>query len=59
MTERLYNFVGGRRGPWKVVKLSAVTGPGLEPVERLDVVPAELKKSPRGQPVGFAGRHQQ
>ena len=39
---RLFTFVGGNAGPWEVVSLRAVTGDGLEPVDRLRIVPGEV-----------------
>ena len=39
---RLFTFVGGNAGPWEVVSLRAVTGDGLEAVDRLRVVSGEV-----------------
>lgn len=33
-----FSFLGGNKGTWRVVRISAFRGTGLEPVERLDVV---------------------
>lgn len=44
MVERLYTFVGGSKGLWKVVKLESVIGAGLEPVERLEVLSGNLDR---------------
>jgi chlorite dismutase len=44
MTERLYTFVGGSKGPWKVVKLEPVIGPSLESVKRLDILSGNLDR---------------
>jgi hypothetical protein len=35
---RLFTFVGGNAGPWEVVSQRAVTGDGLEAVDRLRIV---------------------
>ena len=39
---RLFTFVGGNAGPWEVVSLRAVTGDGLDAVDRMRVVPGEV-----------------
>jgi chlorite dismutase len=44
MAERLFNFVGGTQGPWKVITLGNVIGPGLPPIERLAVLPGQLDR---------------
>ncbi len=38
MNERLFAFVGGNQGRWKVLKMKTLLGPALEAVERIDVV---------------------
>ena len=38
LNPRLFSFVGGRNGPWKVLESRAVIGEPLSPVERLEVV---------------------
>ena len=38
MTARLFSFVGGATGAWRVTKASTVAGPELAVVSRLDVV---------------------
>ncbi len=40
--ERLFHFVGGDAGPWRVVANRAVLGEGLAPAARLDVVAGAL-----------------
>lgn len=45
---RLFTFVGGNAGPWEVVSLRAVTGDGLEPVDRLRIVSGEVPKEEDG-----------
>jgi hypothetical protein len=47
MTNR-YAFFGGNAGTWRVLRLEAVRGPGLEPVECLDVRPAAFESAPAG-----------
>lgn len=46
MAERLFNFAGGNQGAWKVIRLESVSGPGLEQVERLEVLPGRLVRQP-------------
>ena len=41
-----YSFLGGKQGLWRVVRIDSVCGPGLETVERLDVVNGELAGLP-------------
>lgn len=36
--DRLYTFVGGKSGPWKVLSCNPVKGEPLPPAERMDVV---------------------
>jgi chlorite dismutase len=36
--ERLFHFVGGEAGPWRVLRSEAIRGEGLAPAARLDVV---------------------
>ena len=38
MSTRLFEFVGGRTGPWRVVRAETLAGEPLAAVERLDVV---------------------
>ena len=45
---RLFTFVGGNAGPWEVVSLRAAMGDGLEPVDRLRIVPGEVPKEEGG-----------
>lgn len=41
-----YSFLGGKHGLWRVLRMSAFRGAGLEAVERLDVVNGELAGLP-------------
>ncbi len=36
--ENIFSFVGGDRGPWKIIRIVEVRGPGIEPAGRLNVV---------------------
>lgn len=36
--ERMFNFVGGESGPWRVTSIKSVAGDSLSPVERLAVI---------------------
>jgi chlorite dismutase len=38
MPNRMYSFIGGSTGPWKVVSIDSVAGKGLEPIDRLEIV---------------------
>src|SRR5262245_61021481 len=44
MADRLYTFVGGSKGPWKIGKIEPVIGAGLERVERLDVLSGSVDR---------------
>lgn len=48
MTERMSTFVGGAIGPWRVARIEAVAGDGLERVARLDVVNHSIGSPPTG-----------
>lgn len=48
MTDRLFNFVGGITGPWKVVGMASIIGSGLERVERLAMLTGNLDGLPSG-----------
>lgn len=37
----LFSFRGGDQGSWRVVRMDPVRGPGLPPVERIDIVSGE------------------
>lgn len=47
MNARLFSFVGGETGPWRVVSMSAVAGDGLAGVQRLDMVAGSVP-APQG-----------
>src|SRR5215831_12953800 len=44
---RLFTFVGGDSGPWRVRKMVAVVGEALAPVERVDIVAGLVSQSIR------------
>ncbi len=46
MTERMFTFLGGATGPWRVARIEAVAGDGLERVARLDVVNRSIGSPP-------------
>ncbi len=46
--DRRTTFVGGTSGPWRVIKMEAVAGPPLDPVERIAVVQGSLASLPKG-----------
>lgn len=44
---RLFTFVAGKTGPWRVTKIATVAGDPLAAAERLDVVHGEVAVLPR------------
>lgn len=48
MNTRLFSFVGGEIGPWRVVNMSAVAGEALADVERLNTVAGAVPEVPEG-----------
>lgn len=48
LNPRLFSFVGGRDGPWKVIESRTVVGEPLSPVERLQVVAGKVAPVPAG-----------
>jgi Chlorite dismutase len=54
--ERLFHFVGGDAGPWRVVANRAVVGEGLAPAARLDVVAGVLPSPSGGEPTAWVLR---
>jgi len=48
MTNRMFTFIGGGTGPWRIVRLEAVVGESLERVPRLDVVKGITDSLPSG-----------
>jgi len=48
MTTRLFNFAGGKVGPWRVVKMEAIVGKPLPDVARLNVITGPLASMPQG-----------
>jgi hypothetical protein len=45
---RLFSFVGGLEGEWKVAESRIVTGEALPPADRLDIVPGIVTKPAAG-----------
>jgi chlorite dismutase len=45
MTQRLFGFVGGDAGAWRVVTTSTITGTPLAQVKRIDVIEGELPQT--------------
>jgi len=43
---RLFSFIGGRDGAWKVTGSRVIAGEGLPSVERIDVVPGDIAAPP-------------
>jgi hypothetical protein len=48
MNARLFTFVGGEIGPWRVVDIKTVVGDALADVERLNVVSGAVPDVPEG-----------
>jgi len=48
MNSRLYSFVGGVTGPWRVVSISIVVGDVLADAERLNVIAGAVPGVPEG-----------
>jgi hypothetical protein len=48
MNARLFSFVGGEIGPWRVVSLCAVAGEALPDAKRLTIVPGAVQGVPHG-----------
>jgi chlorite dismutase len=45
MTSRLFTFVGGSQGPWRVVRMDSVAGDPLVQIQRLDILPGDALPS--------------
>ncbi len=48
MNARLFSFVGGEIGPWRVVDMSTVVGNGLAEVMRLNIIAGAVSGVPEG-----------
>ncbi|MCI0624975.1 MAG: chlorite dismutase family protein [Acidobacteria bacterium] len=48
MNARLFTFVGGEIGPWRVVNISTVAGDALAEVKRLNIVTRAVVEVPEG-----------
>ena len=48
MNARVFFFVGGEVGPWRVVKISTVVGDALADVKRLNIVAGAVPQVPEG-----------
>ena len=46
MNPRLFTFVGGETGPWRVVKIRTLIGEALADIKRLDVVSGAISEIP-------------
>ena len=47
MNNRLFNFVGGDSGAWKVVKMETVKGLPLTEIARIKIIQGELESMPK------------
>lgn len=48
MPGAFYSFVGGNRGPWRIIEVRAVAGRSIEPAPRLEIVNENLHSLPAG-----------
>ncbi|MDQ3819830.1 MAG: chlorite dismutase family protein [Acidobacteriota bacterium] len=48
MTNRLFNFVGGETGSWRVVRMDTIAGAPLERVSSLEIINGQLDSLPAG-----------
>ena len=48
MNDRLFSFVGGNIGPWRVVDINTVAGEALAEVERLEILSGAVPEAPDG-----------
>jgi chlorite dismutase len=48
MDKRFYSFIGGFSGPWRITGVRAITGLGVEPAPRLEIVNENVTASPPG-----------
>ena len=48
MNARVFSFVGGEVGPWRVVKMSTVVGNALSDAKRLNIVAGVVPQMPDG-----------
>jgi hypothetical protein len=48
MNSRLFTFIGGKAGPWRVVDIHTVAGAALAEFERLDVIRGTVSATPDG-----------
>jgi hypothetical protein len=48
MNTRLFSFVGGEIGPWRVEYMTSVIGDVLGDVKKLDVIPGAVAEMPEG-----------
>ncbi len=47
MIERIFSFIGGFSGPWRVTKLEPVVGESLERAPRIEVIHGDTQSLPR------------
>lgn len=48
--QNIFSFVGGDSGPWRIIRIVEVRGPGIEPATRLNVVNEHVPAAPPGEP---------
>ena len=48
MNARMFTFVGGDSGPWRVVTIRPVAGESLAAVQRLNIIPSATTELPAG-----------
>jgi hypothetical protein len=48
MNDRVFSFIGGESGPWRVVSLTPITGEPLAYVRQLNIIPGAEARRPDG-----------
>jgi chlorite dismutase len=48
MNTRLFTFVGGKAGTWRIVRTDAIVGESLPKAERLSIIAGPLSETPAG-----------
>ena len=48
MNARVFSFVGGEAGPWRVVSISTIVGDALAGVRRLNIIAGAVPQAPEG-----------
>lgn len=49
LKDNIFDFIGGESGPWKIVRMTTVTGEGLEQAPFLNILPGNMQKLDKGK----------